>query len=109
DNTEEAKEWRKELAENLAKNAYDVIIFGDVPASRFAPRTPEGAALLEQIRKKVESGAGFLMIGGQESFGDGGWEQTPLAPLVPVDVTTKGQLEGRAGNELPIKFIPTDQ
>jgi hypothetical protein len=48
------------------------------------------------------------MIGGQESFGDGGWEGTPIEPLLPVRIDVKGQLEGAPGNQRELKFVPTE-
>src|SRR5262249_46841760 len=89
ENTDIAKQGRKKIYDDLDKNAYDVIILGDVPASRFAYQTPEGNAVLELLRKKVEAGAGFMMIGGHDNFGDGRWDQTVIAPLFPVDLSRK--------------------
>jgi uncharacterized membrane protein len=103
-----ADRWRREWIESIKNNVYDVFILGDIPASRFAPETREGRELLTLIRQKVEAGAGFLMIGGQESFGDGGWAGTPIEPLLPVKIDVKGQLEGAPGNQRELRFVPTE-
>ena len=88
------------LSENLDDwLAYHAIIFGDVPASRF---TPKQLAIVRDL--VAEYGKGFCMIGGSESFGRGGWEATPLADVLPVDL-------GRSEGEIPgeIKVHPTPQ
>ncbi len=77
--------------------AYHAILFGDVPASRFTPRQ------LEIVKELVqEYGKGFGMIGGQESFGGGGWAQTPLIDVLPVNLhSSRGHLDS------PVKVVPT--
>ena len=62
--------------------------------------------VLDQIAKQVERGAGFLMIGGYSSFGDGDWKGTPVEPMLPVDLSVRGQVEGGPGG---IKMVPTDE
>lgn len=111
-----ADEWRRERRADLEKNHYDVFVFGDMPASRFAPQTPDGAAILKSIEESVSQGSGLIMTGGQESFaegrdgmGQGSWRGTPLETLLPVDLNTRGQLEGAAGNQREIKFVPTEE
>ncbi len=93
---------RQKLREALDKTAYDVIILGDIPASRF------DADLLARIEKKVEAGTGLLMIGGHDSFGSGGWRRTVVEKLLPVELNVQGQLEGPGGNQREVKFVPTE-
>lgn len=62
-------------------NEYDVFIIGDVPASAFRTDT---ANYLEQLADRLEDGAGLMMIGGQHSFGAGGYADTRLADFLPV-------------------------
>lgn len=100
----EAVRWRTMMRDRIAKGNFDVFILGDLPASRF-----DGEGLLETIAEKVRAGAGLLMIGGQDSFGSGGWARTPLADLLPIDVGVSGQLEGGVGERKEIKFVPTDR
>ncbi|MEZ6089957.1 MAG: glutamine amidotransferase [Pirellulaceae bacterium] len=58
---------------------YHGIILDDVDASFF---TQEQMLML---RRFVSArGGGLLMLGGLESFGNGGYEHTPLADLMPV-------------------------
>jgi uncharacterized membrane protein len=58
----------------------DVFIFSDFPSSRL------GAGVAEHIVRKVESGAGLVMLGGWTSFtGLGGdYGTSPIASLLPV-------------------------
>jgi hypothetical protein len=60
--------------------AYDVYIIGDVPARIF------GAENLQLLRKRIDEGAGFLMLAGADSFGAGGYADTPLAEVLPVEL-----------------------
>lgn len=112
----EADAWRRDLLRALQSGdrPYDVYIIGDMPASRFAPRTPDGQAILERIHDQVNDGAGFLMIGGHQSFGNGvdgrgtgSWKGTPIETLLPVELDVRGQLEGEGGQR-PIRFVPTE-
>ncbi|MGB2820022.1 MAG: glutamine amidotransferase [Phycisphaerae bacterium] len=86
------------LSENLDDwLAYHAIIFGDVGAAHFTRRQ------LEIIREVVgKYGKGFCMIGGANSFGGGGWADTPIADVLPIDLeTSKLQIDS------PIKVVPT--
>ena len=74
------------------KEKYDVIIIGDVTAAQMKAIRPD---VLTQINQQVDSGAGFLMIGGYSSFGEGDWQGTPVEPLLPVDLSVRGQVRRR--------------
>jgi uncharacterized membrane protein len=58
----------------------DVLILGDLDASFL---TPFQQAAIEQF---VETGHGLLMIGGQNSFGPGSYQNTPIEKALPVFV-----------------------
>ena len=63
----------------MALLPYDCIVFADVPRSQFVE--PQ----LTAIRDAVESqGSGFLMLGGPDSFGPGGWHRTVIEDILPV-------------------------
>ena len=65
----------------FAKQHYDVVILGDISARRFSGGDP---AVLDALHKLVfERGAGLLMIGGYETFGNGDWADTPVAKMLP--------------------------
>jgi uncharacterized membrane protein len=88
---------------DFEKQKYDVIIVGDVTAAQMTAIQPD---VLNQIAKQVERGAGFLMIGGYSSFGDGDWKGTPVGAMLPVDLSVSGQVEGGRGG---VKMVPTEE
>jgi uncharacterized membrane protein len=60
-------------------SSYDAIVFANVGAGA----VPQGA--LEAIEGAVhDAGVGFLMIGGEHSFGPGGYRHTSIERLLPV-------------------------
>ena len=67
---------------------YHAIIFGDVSPDHFTQKQ------LEIIKRVVgEYGKGFCMIGGNSSFGAGRWGKTPIADIMPIDLTrSTGQI-----------------
>lgn len=63
----------------MALLPYDCIVFADVPRAQFAETQ------LDAIKDAVESqGSGFLMLGGPDSFGPGGWHRTVIEDILPV-------------------------
>jgi Ca-activated chloride channel family protein len=62
-----------------ALRPYDLVIFADVAAARVAPAARAAVATYVQ-----ELGGGFIMIGGEGSFGVGGWAGTAVEDLLPV-------------------------
>jgi uncharacterized membrane protein len=59
--------------------AYHAVVIDDLEAEFFAP---DQMALLRRFVS--ERGGGFLMLGGQESFGQGKYQRTPIEELLPV-------------------------
>jgi len=69
---------------------YDAIIFSGVPASDI------GEARMTAIRDYVEKlGGGFVMIGGPNSFGVGGYHRTPVEEMLPVKLRGPDQEENQ--------------
>ena len=60
---------------------YDAVVFNDVNASML---TVSQMKLLQSAIK--DTGIGFAMIGGENSFLPGGWYGTPVADALPVDL-----------------------
>jgi len=73
---------------------FDVIIIGDVDISYLS------RAVQEQIEKRVADGAGLLMIGGQNSFGPGGYAGTPIEKALPVFTGGRDNAQDKS------KFVP---
>lgn len=59
---------------------YDVVILGSFPASDWTP------ARMRALTEFVENGGGVIFLGGESSFGLGGYAATPLAPLFPWEL-----------------------
>ena len=58
---------------------YELIIFSDVPANRLTEKQ------MDLVRTYVQDlGGGFMMLGGENSFGLGGYYKTPIEEILPV-------------------------
>ncbi len=62
-------------------HSFDLVIFQNF---NYAPYGVE--PYLSGMREYVEQGGAFAMIGGDLSFGAGGYAQTPLQEILPVDM-----------------------
>lgn len=67
---------------------FQSIIFNNIAATDI---TENQMSLIEKSVK--DFGVGFLMAGGENSFGLGGYFQTPIEKLLPVDMDIKGKKE----------------
>ncbi len=74
-----------QLPEDLGQlQPFDTIILGNVPKD----------SLTESQQRLIEAnvhdmGAGLIMLGGENSFGAGGWMNTPIEKALPVDMQIK--------------------
>jgi uncharacterized membrane protein len=60
---------------------YDCVVFVNVAADNFDP------AQMQAVRDAVyNQGIGFLMVGGKNSFGPGGYHRTVVEETLPVDM-----------------------
>ncbi len=65
--------------------AFDAIILSDVAAQTFTEKQ------LQWIESWIgQRGGGLCMVGGEHSFSSGGWDQTPLASMLPVEMLPGG-------------------
>ncbi len=81
----------------FAPNNYDVFILGSIPANFLSVRQQT------MLATAVSKGAGLIMLGGRSSFGEGGWANTPVASILPVDIHAgDGSIEPKDG----LKFVP---
>ncbi len=78
------------------RSLYDVFLLRDIPRARI----PNQA--LDRLQKSVESGAGFAMLGGRQSFGPGGFASSPVATILPVVIHA-----GDLPVDRPIALRPT--
>lgn len=64
------------------------IIFNNVPATKVT------GPQMDMIESAVKDfGVGFIMAGGDQSYGLGGYFKTPIERLLPVDMELKGKKE----------------
>jgi hypothetical protein len=62
-------------------SAFDAIILSDVAAESFTEKQ------LQWIEEWIgQRGGGLCMVGGEHSFASGGWDQTPLSKMLPVEM-----------------------
>ncbi|MGE7112498.1 VWA domain-containing protein [Lysinibacillus sp. NPDC047702] len=79
----DARSLPNELSSYLQYNA---IIFDNVPGHLV------GEAKMNVIEQAVKNfGVGFTMVGGENSFGLGGYFKTPIETLLPVEMEIKGK------------------
>ncbi len=60
--------------------SYDVVVIADFAKDPLAPDQ------LQWLTDFVRQGGGLLMLGGYYAYGPGGWAESPLEPLLPVQV-----------------------
>ena len=63
-----------------APNGYAVVIFNNVERERFS------SSYLSAVERHVAAGNGFVMLGADHSFGPGGYRQTPIETVLPVEL-----------------------
>jgi len=83
--------------------AYDVIIIGDVTAREVQQGDKEAVATIEQLFR--EKGAGVMMIGGLRNFGNGGWQDTKLRDVLPIDMSATGEIR----DDQPLSLTLTER
>jgi hypothetical protein len=67
-----------DLPEAFRPGKYEVYILSDLDATAFH------GSELKDLAEAVNRGAGLIMLGGEHSFGPGGYASTPLAEVLPV-------------------------
>ncbi|MEZ0313381.1 MAG: glutamine amidotransferase [Myxococcota bacterium] len=68
-------------------SSFDVVIF-----QNFDYRPYQMERYLPNIAAAVKNGLGFVMIGGEQSFGNGGYARTPIEGIVPVRLDTQATI-----------------
>ena len=78
--------WPLDRNELFANALYDVFIFHDLDASALFRKGDDRSSLATLV-SQIEKGKGFLMIGGNHSFGAGGYYDTPLGNILPIEMS----------------------
>jgi hypothetical protein len=106
-NPRDTKPHPADFADRFKPGKYDAYIIGDVDSTAF-----QGNELAE-LADCVNRGAGLIMLGGFQTFGPGGYAETPLAKVLPVGMDAN---ERQGGDEAmradvqwpgPLKMQPT--
>ncbi len=63
---------------------YDLVIFDNLPATQL---TKAQMKMTQSYARDL--GGGFLMIGGEQSFGPGGYYKTPVEEMLPVSLDVR--------------------
>ena len=72
---------------------FDAIIFQNVPAEQVSPITQQHLAQYVH-----DFGGGFMMVGGPDAFGAGGWTNTPIDKyILPVSCQIPSQVQLPSG------------
>ncbi len=77
----------------------DLLVVADMPAELI------GNSAMSAIRNAVVEGMGLLVTGGRRSFGPGGYVNTPLEEILPVDMSQ--ELERRDPSTTLVVIIDT--
>ncbi len=81
--------------------SYDTVVLANVPRSSGDDLQGVSSFSDEQIKMLVknteEMGAGIVMLGGENSFGAGGWANTDLEKAMPVDFQIKNDKVSAVG------------
>jgi uncharacterized membrane protein len=99
----------RDYRDRLRDAKYDVFLLGNVDSSALNART------WTEMAKAVERGAGLAMLGGFHSFGPGGFLNTALKDVLPIEM---GRAERQNFGEAPaddlhvrppLKMVPIPQ
>ena len=88
-----ADDWPDPRANVLIDQEYDVLILEDVHADAI------GEENLAAVAEAVADGKGIMMVGGFYSFGPGAYLDSPLEPVLPIEMELFERQE--VGADLP--------
>ncbi|AMV32200.1 hypothetical protein VN12_08755 [Pirellula sp. SH-Sr6A] len=100
------QKWPVNLREQLSGDVFDCIVLGDVD---YRAIEAEGASRLADM---VRNGAGLITLGGYHTYGAGGWGESALREVLPVQIggATRNSIDGRIQLQEqingPVKVIP---
>lgn len=76
-----------DMSDKFKPGKFDVFILGDIDSECFRKEDLEG------LKLAVERGSGLIMLGGFHSFWAGGYQDTPLRDVLPLEATDKSKFE----------------
>lgn len=65
----------------LGLQSFDLVVLNDIAASEISPM--QQALLRTYVH---DMGGGLMMVGGEDSFGAGGWNGTPVEDVLPLEL-----------------------
>lgn len=72
--------WPIDLSDDLQPGRYDIVILGDLHSAAL------GDEQLQQLAKMVNEGMALLTLGGEHAYGPGGYAESPLSQVLPVEM-----------------------
>ncbi|MEM9827791.1 MAG: hypothetical protein AAF958_14465 [Planctomycetota bacterium] len=78
--------WPYDLGDALEPGQYDVFLIGDLPPEAI------GKAQWEKIAKRVREGAGLITLGGMSAYAAGGYQDQPIADLLPIELESTDRM-----------------
>ena len=87
--------WPLDVKQMLDARSYDVLILSDIDSAAIGR---DNCSLIADL---IADGKGLMMLGGRQSFGAGGYQQTALAEVLPVQM-------GRLQRQRPDQPLRTD-
>ncbi len=99
--------WPVDLGNLFEKGSYDAYILGDCDSSAL------GTNQFKKMAAEVEQGKGLIALGGYHAFGPGGYRNTPLGDVLPVEMDRFARQDFDHPDETrwhipgPLPMIPT--
>ncbi|TWT95011.1 VWA domain-containing protein [Neorhodopirellula pilleata] len=72
--------WPIDLSDDLQPGRYDIVILGDLHSAAL------GEKQLRTLAEMVNEGTALLTLGGEHAYGPGGYADSPLAQVLPVEM-----------------------
>ncbi len=88
--------WPVNMSDYFQPGKYDVYIIGDLDSMAFRPED------LTALRQDVERGAGLIMLGGLHSFWAGGYQNTALRDILPLEFGDLDKFDRQNFDEPPV-------
>lgn len=72
------RNWPVSLEAALEPGRYDIFVIGDLDASAI------GDTQWQQIADRISEGAGLITLGGFQTYGTGGYANSPMSDVLPI-------------------------